>query len=182
MVRRGSGGSDGTYWEDVVPPETAPDHWRATLAQLEVESSDVSSAIAWLRAQPFVDAARVSVAGCSFGGIHTLLAAERPQGLRAAVDFAGGAISWSSSPELQERLARAARGATVPVFFVQAKNDFDTSPTQLLPLEMAAVKKAYRAKIFPPHGKTHEQGHAHFCNHGMREWGPDVLDFLEGPG
>ena len=31
------------------------------------ENADVVSAVGWLRSQPFVDAARVSVAGCSFG-------------------------------------------------------------------------------------------------------------------
>jgi dienelactone hydrolase len=180
--RRGAGGSDGTYWEDVVPPQHDPEYWPATIAQLEKESADVSNAVAWLRTQPFVDSARVSVAGCSFGGIHTLLAAEKPQGLRAAIDFAGASMSWASSPLLQQRLAAAVDHAAVPVFFVQAENDFDTSPTKLLPLEMEAAHKPHRAKIFPPHGTTHMEGHAHFCTHGMAEWGPDVLAFLDHPG
>lgn len=180
--RRGAGGSDGAYWKDGVPPERDPGYWPATIAQLEKENTDVSAAIAWLRAQPYVDGARVSVAGCSFGGIHTLLAAEKPQGLRAAVDFAGASMSWASSPLLQQRLTAAVDHAAVPVFFLQAENDFDTSPTRMLSREMDAAGKPHRAKLFPPHGTTPMQGHAHFCTHGMDEWGPDVLAFLDKPG
>lgn len=105
--RRGSGGSDGAYWEDGLPPKTSPDYGIAVIDALEKENADVSSAIAWARALPYVDPARVSVAGCSFGGIHALLAAEKRQGLHAAVDFAGASMSWSSSPVLQRRLTTA---------------------------------------------------------------------------
>jgi dipeptidyl aminopeptidase/acylaminoacyl peptidase len=64
--RRGAGGSDGPYWDDVVPQDgEARD--RTVVAQLERENDDVVNAIAWLRAKPYVDSARVIVAGCSFG-------------------------------------------------------------------------------------------------------------------
>ncbi len=179
--RRGAGGSDGAYWQDGLPPENDPAHWPETIARLEKENADVSSAIGWVRAQPFVDPARVSVAGCSFGGIHTLLAAEKPQGLKAAVDFAGAAMSWHASALLQQRLTAAVGRATIPVFFVQAQNDFDTTPSEVLSQQMQATHKPHRVKIFPPHGTTHMEGHAHFCTHGMDEWGPDVLAFLEHP-
>lgn len=139
--------------------------------------------VEWLRAQPFVDAAHVSVAGCSFGGIHTLLAAEKPLGLHAAVDFAGAAMSWSSwsGHSLQDRLTRAVDGAKTPIFFAQAQNDFDTTPSRVLSAEMDRIGKPNRMKIFPPHGQTHMDGHAGFCLHGMTEWGPDVIEFLRSP-
>lgn len=39
--------------------------------------SDQLSALAWIRRQPFIDTNRIAVAGNSFGGIETVLGAER---------------------------------------------------------------------------------------------------------
>src|SRR5690349_24240596 len=62
------------------------------------------AAIAFLRAQPYIDSKNVSVAGCSFGGIESILTAEKPLGLRAAVSFAGAAMrSEEHTSELQSR-------------------------------------------------------------------------------
>lgn len=175
--RRGSGGSEGSHWQEVV--RSSPGlPGRAMIEALEAENADVVAAVDWLRGQPFVDGKRVAVAGCSFGGIHTVLAAEKPIGLLAAIDFAGAAMSWQRSPALQERLKRAVRQAKTPVFFVQAANDFDTAPSRVLSAEMTREGKPNQMKIYPPHGSTPMEGHAHFCNHGQAEWGDDVLAFL----
>jgi carboxymethylenebutenolidase len=176
--RRGTTGSEGPYWQDEVRKRPEAERHEAVVAELERENDDVLAAIDWIAAQPYVDPRRVAVAGCSFGGIHTVLAAERAQGIFAAVDFAGASMSWAESPPLQERLRRAARAARVPVFFLQAENDFDTTPSRALSDEMLIAGKPTRVKIFPPHGKTHMAGHAGFCTHGMGEWGDDVLAFL----
>jgi dienelactone hydrolase len=82
------------------------DQEQASIDELVVQNDDVVSAIEYLRAQPYVDRGHVSVAGCSFGGIETLLTAERPLAppIYAAVDFAGGAMMWQRSPRLRERL------------------------------------------------------------------------------
>jgi carboxymethylenebutenolidase len=177
-VRRGAGKSEGTYWRD-----RANEHWfgreKATIDALVDENDDVVSGIEWLRAQPFVKKDDISVAGCSFGGIQTLLTAERPLGLHAAVDFAGGAMSWAGNPALRQRLQQAAENAKVPVFFVQAENDFDTTPSKVLSEAMHKKGLPFRLRIFPRHGDTPMAGHGHFCNHGSAEWGPDVLDFLK---
>ncbi len=175
--RRGSGGSEGTYWQDVV--EYTPGlPGQARVKALEAENADVVAAVHWLRSQPFVDSRKLSVAGCSFGGIHTVLAAEKPIGIVAAVDFAGASMTWQKSLALQERLKRAVVAAQAPIFFVQAANDFDTAPSRVLSAEMERVGKPNRVKIYPPHGATPMEGHAHFCNHGQSEWGDDVLAFL----
>lgn len=179
--RRGSGGSEGAYWRDEVEKHPEAERSRAAVAQLEVENADVVAAIQFLRTQPFVDGAAISVAGCSFGGIHTVLTAEKDLGLWAAVDFAGASMSWAKSVELQDRMKTAARAAKVPVFFVQAENDFDTTPSLVLSGVMRDAGKPERMKIFPPHGTTPMAGHAHFCNHGMNEWGDEVLAFLKEP-
>jgi dienelactone hydrolase len=179
--RRGASGSEGPYWEDEIKRKPGTDRARKIVEQLEVENADVVAALAWVRQQPAVDARHIAVAGCSFGGIHTLLASEKATAAYAAVDFAGASMSWETSEPLQVRLKTAARAAQIPVFLVQAENDFNTAPSRVLSAEMDAAHKPHLMKIFPPHGTTPMAGHAHFCNHGMKEWGPEVLAFLRAP-
>jgi dienelactone hydrolase len=178
--RRGAAGSEGPYWEDEVK-KNPQDRERLVIELLDAENDDVLGAIEWARTQPFADQARIAVAGCSFGGIETVLAAERSEHVYAALDFAGGAMTWAHSKALQERLRRAVRAARAPVFFIQAENDFDTAPSIALAAEMDAAKKPHAMRIFPPHGSTPREGHAHFCNHGMNEWGDAALAFLRRP-
>jgi carboxymethylenebutenolidase len=172
--RRGQGRSSdaGEYIGDYFS-----DHGRV-VAELVAQTDDVMAAVEYVRSLPYVDGAHVVVAGCSFGGIVSLLAAERGTRIEAAVDFAGGAMSWARAPELQERMKQAARGAQVPVFFVQAANDFDTTPSLVLSEEMRRTGHQVRVRVFPPNGSTREEGH-HLCWGGARPpWGDDVLEFL----
>jgi dienelactone hydrolase len=180
-VRRGAGKSEGTYWRDQVQKRPQAERQQAAIAALASENDDVVAAIEWLRSQPFVDGKSISVAGCSFGGIHTLLTAARPLGLRAAVDFAGASMSWTDSPLLRERLLLTVEQAKIPVFFIQAQNDFNTAPSVVLSEAMRQKHLPAQMKIFPPHGSTPMAGHAHFCMHGTAEWGPAVLEFLRNP-
>jgi carboxymethylenebutenolidase len=176
--RRGASGSQGQHWETAVNARPEAERDRAVVEQLDLQSEDVLAAISFLRALPYVDRAFVALAGCSFGGIETVLATERSSEVFAAVNFAGASYSWSSSAPLRDRLISAARNARAPIFFVQASNDFDTTPSIVLSSEMVDAGKPSAVKIFPPHGQTTMEGHAHFCNHGMNDWGPDVLAFL----
>jgi dienelactone hydrolase len=147
--------------------------------ELVAQTDDIMAAVEYVRALPYVDPARVAVAGCSFGGIVSLFAAERGTGVQAVVDFAGGAMSWGRSSELQARMKQAARAARAPVFFIQAENDFDTTPSRVLSEEMRSAGKPARVRIFPPNGSTHQEGH-HLC-YGSENpvWGADVLSFLK---
>ena len=174
--RRGAGKSQGMWWRERVDALPEAQQAQGTIGALIEDNEDVVAAVAWLRTQPFVDGKNVSVAGCSFGGIEALLTAEKPLGLNAVIDFAGASMSWADSPLLRERLLQAVEHARSPVFFVQAENDFNTTPSKVLAEAMRQKKLPYRLRIFPPHGTTPMAGHAHFCNHGSAEWGPDVLD------
>src|SRR5207237_6691688 len=89
--------------------------------------NDQLAALAWLRTQDFVRSDRIAVAGNSFGGIETVLGAERGN-YCAAIDSAGGAQSWAQAPELQSLMTRAVRNSTVPLFFFQAAKDYELSP------------------------------------------------------
>ena len=176
--RRGAGKSEGVHWEARVHklPKSAQD--QGTIDALVAENDDVVSAVDWLRAQPFVDRAAISVAGCSFGGIETLLTAERSLGLRAAVDFAGASMAWDDSPLLRERLLAAVEHARIPIFFLQAENDFNTAPSLVLGEAMQQKKLPHRVHIYPHYGRSQMGGHAGFCLNGWDVWGADVLDFL----
>ncbi|HVY47715.1 MAG TPA: prolyl oligopeptidase family serine peptidase, partial [Minicystis sp.] len=176
--RRGQGLSPGPYIVDQM--KHARDKQHAPAHFLEEQFPDVANAAAFLRTQPFVDPARMAVGGCSFGGIQTLLAAERGLGMRAAIDWAGDAESWHNGP-LRQRLLAAVDHAKVPIFFLQAQNDYSTEPTRVFSAEAARAKKPHKAKLFPAYGDptSHAMGHGGFCVHGTNVWGPDVLQFLE---
>lgn len=178
--RRGAGKSEGRYWRDGT--DTLPDDEEEpiTIARLVEDNDDVVTAIEWLRGQPWIARDDISVGGCSFGGIEALFTAERPvPGLRAALDFAGAAMSWDDSPRLRERLLRAVEHARVPIFFLQAENDFNTAPSKILSDAMRQKHLPHRMRIFDSFGDgSHRAGHAAFCNMGWDYWGDDVLDFL----
>ncbi len=175
--RRGHGMSQGTYFDDIASQSSDPPGTVTRLLSEQVH--DVAAAVATVRAMPFVDASRVAVAGCSFGGIESLLAAQEVPGIRAAIDFAGGAMSWDGNPSLRDRMAVAAQGAKVPVLFLQAENDFSTEPSRALADLMSHAGKSYEVHVFPPNGRTHMEGHAFCSQRGVHAWGPVVTSFLD---
>jgi dipeptidyl aminopeptidase/acylaminoacyl peptidase len=146
--------------------------------ELVAQADDVMAAVAYVSALPFVDTKRVAVTGASLGGIESLFAAERGAGIVAAVDCAGAAAMWAGNPWLQERMKLAARRAKVPVFFLQAENDYDTTPSKVLTDEMLAAGKSARLHIFPPNGTTTEEGHDLCAGGPSPPWGDEVLVFL----
>lgn len=139
--------------------------------------NDQLAALAWLRKQGFVQANRVAVAGNSFGGIETVLGAERGK-YCAAIDSAGGAQSWRNAPELQALMTQAVRNAKAPIFFFQAANDYDLSPSQTLSEAMKDAGKPYKMMIYPPYGDSAQDGHT-FGYFGASVWADDVFEFLK---
>jgi len=140
--------------------------------------NDQSAGLAWLRKQPFVQRDRIAVAGNSFGGIEAVFGAER-EGYCAAIDSAGGAESWKlAQPRLQAVMTLAVRNARTPIFFFQAENDYDLSPTHVLSEAMKNAGKEFEMKIYPPYGKSVAEGHT-FAYFGSSVWAPDVFRFLE---
>ncbi len=174
----GKSAQAATYRDDILGSRDV--EGAKLVALLEEQSDDIVRAIDYVRSLPQVDKNRVVVAGCSLGGIQSMLMAERGEGVRAALNFSGGSIVWATSEPIRERMTQAAQNARVPVFFIQAENDFDTAPSLFLSQQMEAAKLPHRVRIFPPHGDTPRQGHA-FCAGGTTPgWGSDVLAFLEG--
>ena len=138
--------------------------------------NDQLAALAWLRAQRFVSRDRIAVAGTSFGGIETVFGAEQVS-YCAAVDSSGGAESWADAPELQSVMTHAVRNARAPIFFFQAKNDYDLTPSRTLSAAMKDAGKEFDVKIYPPYGSSPQDGHT-FGYFGSAVWGNDVFRFL----
>ena len=139
--------------------------------------SDFMAGLAFVKSLPGVDRTRVVVAGHSFGGQLALLAAEQDSTLKAALDFAGAANSWSGSIELQERLLGAVERSVVPTFIAHAANDISIEPGKALAAVMERQGRAHRLIIYPPFGATPAQGHA-FIFLAPNQWEPDVFQFL----
>jgi dienelactone hydrolase len=138
--------------------------------------NDQLAALGWLRRQGFVRPDRIAVAGNSSGGIETVLGAERGN-YCAAIDSAGGAQSWAQAPELQSLMTRAVRNAKAPIFFFQAANDYDLSPSKTLSAVMKTANKPYQVKIYPRYGDSSSDGHT-FGYFGSAVWADDVFRFL----
>jgi carboxymethylenebutenolidase len=151
----------------------------ATMARLlETDHlSDQLAALAWLGKQSYVQSNRIAVGGNSFGGIEAVLGAEKGN-YCAAIDSAGGAQSWALAPQLQTVMIRAVRNSKVPIFFFQAANDYDITPSNALSAAMRDTGKPYEVKIYPPYGNSQEDGHE-LGYFGYSVWADDAIKFLE---
>jgi dienelactone hydrolase len=138
---------------------------------------DQLAALQWLRSQKFVQANQIAVAGNSFGGVEVVLGAAHAS-YCAAVDASGGAESWNASPDLQALMKAAVRMSKSPIFFFQAENDFDLSPSRVLSSEMRLAGKESEMKIYPPYGHSSREGHS-FAYKGMDTWFGDAFAFVQ---
>jgi carboxymethylenebutenolidase len=179
--RRGQGRSPGEYIMDLLDRAAQSGgqqvRSRKLVELMELHFEDQLAALSYLKGLPEVDPRRIAVAGCSFGGIQTVLMAERGLGVRAAVDFAGAAQNWEHAPDLRERMLKAVRQAQMPILFIQAKNDYDISPSRDLAAAMEKSNKPHALQIFPAFGKSTQDAHE-FCVHGGEMWAPQVFSFL----
>jgi len=179
--RAGHGRSPGVDISDRLAGYRGTSNFRAEQVWLlEEDNADVVAAVNWLKAQPFVDARRIVMAGFSYGGIQTLLAAEKGLGIGAFIAFAPGAMSWRNTL-LRERLLAAIEKATAPLFLIQAANDFSTGPSEVLGPAVRAKGPPSRATLYPEFGSSHLDAHAAFATRtaGTDVWGADVLSFLD---
>lgn len=176
--RRGQGRSPNDSYVESLRAQGP----RGAIALHETHLEDQLAALTYLKQLSDIDPHRIAVAGCSYGGIQTVLAveanAEQKLGLRAAIDFAGGAMSWRSF-SLRDRMVRAVRKANIPVLFIQAENDYDLGPSRTLASELEQLGKPHKLLIFPPYGNTHAEGHGVFCSQATNVWGPAVMSFLD---
>ena len=183
--RSGHGRSEGEYIVDLQKQFREKEKDAALCQKQDIElheraNLDVVAAVAWLKEQPIVDKNRLVMSGGSYGGIQTLLSAEKNLGVKAYVPFAAAAMSWQGNPLLRQRLAQCVKNGKAPIFFLQAQNDYDLGPSELLGEELKSKGGLNRAKVYPPFGdpKEHKDGHGGFIVRASEVWGADVLGFV----
>lgn len=147
----------------------------------ELYNLDVIAAVTWFKKQPYVEPSHIAMTGLSFGGIQTLLTAEKDPGLRAYVPFAPAAESWGVS-ELRDRLVTAVRREKAPMFIIQAEGDYNLGPVTTLGdfLHQKGDPSKWKSKLYPRFGCTNGDAHVRFslkCD-GIAIWDQDVLGFL----
>jgi carboxymethylenebutenolidase len=185
LFRRGQGLSadQAPFMRDILQREEdargkeARQHLQFILLTTE-QLDDVMAALSFLKSVPGIDSGRISLAGHSFGGQLTLLAAGNDPTVRAAVAFAAAAYSWDRSPELRDRLITALRKTNAAVMLVQTANDYGTSSSLDLGHELQRLHKPHLVKIYPPVGSTPENGH-NLLYEAIPQWESDVFEFLD---
>jgi dienelactone hydrolase len=185
MQRHGHEPSPGPYIVDLqkqafeAHPLDRPAAQRESNRLHELYNLDVVAAVDWVKQQRWADSGRIAMTGISYGGIQTILTAEKGLGIRAFLPFAPAAQSWN--PVLAERLKVAIRKAQGPIFVIQAANDYSLEPSKVLGVELEKRGLPNQAKIYPAFGTTTQQGHGAFGSRagGIAIWSDDALAFLK---
>jgi carboxymethylenebutenolidase len=182
-VRSGHGYSPGAYILDVIKQTQAGQGGEAAnrvmVQLLETQQlNDQLAGLAYARRLPFVDPNRIAVAGCSYGGIETLLGAERGAGYKAATSISPGAQSWERNPLLQQRLVQAVQRIAVPVLLLQPPKDASLQPSRVLGGEAQRLRKPFTVNVYPDVGPEQEKTHCFGGAVGMHVWAKDAKAFL----
>jgi carboxymethylenebutenolidase len=187
-LRHGHGGLPGDYIVDLNDklfaqhPVDEREAWKRMVPLHDVYNADVAAAVQWLKSQPFIDSQRIIMSGVSYGGIQTLIAAEKGMDVRAFISFAPAAMSWRMI-DLRQRLQDAVNHATAPIFLLQAANDYSTGPAEVLGAALRKKSGLNQAKVYPAFGgpDEHQLGHSAFAtwNLGTEIWGTDVMAFID---
>ncbi len=124
--RRGTGMSSGVYHRDVldrIEADDGPVPADAALGPLLSEQTqDVQSAVDFVRHHARSNG-RVALMGHSFGGMVTLFSAAKVSHIKAAVDSAGGALSWNTYPYLRAYLVIQTPLVKIPTLTTVRLND-----------------------------------------------------------
>jgi len=175
--RRGYGKSDGEIWWKEVGSDQS-----RLISRLQAETDDVLAGIDYLRGLSYVDTKRLAVMGWSFGGVVSMLAAARGAAFLAAVDQAGGALTWDGNSHMRSALIGAAEKSTIPTLFMVAKNDRTTASVTTLADVFKKRNVPHKLVIYEPftpsQGGRVAPGHAIFSSQGASLWENDVAEFL----
>lgn len=177
--RRGYGNSPGPAWREEVTHEFGTPEYDAELvARLDAESDDVLAAFDLISARADVDPVHIGVMGSSFGGTNTLLAAAKSSRFSCAINFAGAAMNWDRAPNLRAHMTKAIGRVRIPLFLIQAENDYSARPTPELAAAVTDPARVVWSKLYPAFGVNPMEGHL-FESRAAMLWQEDVHRFLE---
>ncbi len=188
-IRSGHGDNPGAYIGDEqkkVENSLSPAGFRQLAALHERANDDVVAAYLWIAQQSYVDRKRIVVAGGSFGGIQALLTAQKDGrdglGVKCIVAMSPAAESWEN-PNWAGRLGEAVAEAKAPIFLLQASNDYNLGPSEVLGPRIDAKGFPNRHRIFPAHGDAsdHAQGHGGFFS-DPQAWSGELLKYVHDCG
>jgi pimeloyl-ACP methyl ester carboxylesterase len=179
VMRRGYGDSGGGWAEDYGGCRD-PNYLIAGRSS----ASDLEDAIGFLAKRPEIDATRVVSVGVSAGGFATVaLTAEHPEGLVAAVNFAGGRGSLTPDSVCREDKLVAAfsefgKTSRIPMLWVYSQNDHFFGPALADKFKDAftgqgGVVSLVRAAAFG------DDGHHLFSVRGAPIWTGYVDEYLK---
>ena len=148
--------------------------------------TEILAVLDYAKKQTYVDPKRVLLVGQSVGGYSTVAtAAHNPDGLVAAINFAGGSggdpLSHPGEPcesyKLEKMYANFGATAKAPMLWIYTENDQYFSPKNSQKWHASFVKAGGLAdfKLLPPFGKD---GHSLFSV-GIEIWEPLVSAFLD---
>ncbi|HLG82397.1 MAG TPA: alpha/beta hydrolase [Bradyrhizobium sp.] len=182
VMRRGYGSSPGGFADSLGPCPSA-----AYLPASAAAVADLRAAIDAMRTREDVGLRGMIAVGHSAGGLATIaLAAQPPQGLAAAINFAGGRGSYSpgkicNENGLVQAFAEFGKTSRIPMLWVYAENDMFFAPSLAHRLYDAFRAGGGSAAFIdaPPYG---EDGHYLFSADGRPQWTPLVDVFLRDHG
>ena len=87
-------------------------------------------------------------------------------------------MNWPKTPRLRELMTAAAKRLTMPLFLIQAANDYSIRPTLELAEALKDSDQVVWSKIFPAFGINEMEGHL-LESRGGQLWAADVHKFLE---
>lgn len=146
------------------------------------QAQDVAATIDFMAKQNYVDAARIVVAGVSYGGLTTIAYGAQPQaGVRGLLNFAGGLRQYACA-SWQANLTRAfgAYGGKVrlPSLWFYGDNDSFWPPQLVHQMYGAFVHHGARAQLIDV-GRYKNDAHRLVADRdGIAAWWPSTAGFL----
>lgn len=175
VMRSGFGSSGGGYAENLGP--SCANYSAAGLGGAD----SIDSTLRYIRAQPFVDPARIVLLGQSGGGFASLAEASRnPEGVVGVVNFAGGHGSDGhdnvcNASGLVAAMERYGGTARIPSLWIYAENDHFFPPDLARRMFSAFAAGSPQAQfvLAPPYG-----GQGHYLVDSTVFWPQVVETFL----
>lgn len=180
VLRRGYGTSGGGYAEGYGTCKATNYHHSALMS-----AQDLQAAIQDLSSYSQFDTNKIIAVGISAGGFATvaLTAINPPNGLVAAINFAGGRGSLASDQickpdQLINEFGELGKTSRVPMLWVYAQNDHFFNPSLAKQFYNAFTQNGGNATFIQAE-PYEDDGHFLFSSEGIPVWTPIVDQFLK---